>query len=79
MKLINPKEGHEYGKSIFDSETEKVYIIENSQKVNQEFEFDGVKYQFDARHVYDLLLHDMSVNPRHHDPPQCKLLLLFVH
>ena len=51
-----------------------VCCIENNQKVNQDFEVDGVKYQFDAKHVDDLLLHDTSVNSKYHDkPPQCKV------
>ena len=43
--------------------------IENSQKVNQNFKVDGVKYQFDVKHVDNLSLHDTSVNSKHHDPP----------
>ena len=47
-----------------------VCIIENNQKVNQDFEVDAVKYQFDAKHIDDLSLHDMSANSKHHDPHQ---------
>ena len=46
--------------------------IENSQKANQNFEVDSVKYQLEEKHVDDLSLLDTSVNPKHHDPPQCK-------
>ena len=60
------KEGHEYGKSVFDSET--VCSIEIKEKVNQDFEVGGVKYQLDAKQVDDLLLHDTSVNSKNHDP-----------
>ena len=49
------KEGHEYGKSILNSETEMVCSIKSNQKVNQDFEVDGVKYQFDSKHEDDLL------------------------
>ena len=47
--------------------------IENSQKVNQTFEFDRVKYQLEEKHVDDLLLHNILVNCQHHDLPKCKL------
>ena len=67
------KEGHEYGKSIFDSETEMIYSIENNQKVNQDFEVDGVKQQFDVKHVDDISLYDTSVNSKHHVLPQSEL------
>ena len=38
---MNQNKGHEYGKSIFDSETEMVCNIENNQKLTQDFEVDG--------------------------------------
>ena len=62
------KERHEYGKSIFDSETEMVCSLENNQKIKQDFEVDSVKYQFDLKHVDNLSLHYTSVNSKHHDP-----------
>ena len=62
------KEGHEYSKSISNSEAEIVYSIGNNQMVNQGFEVEGFKHQFDAKHVDDLLLHDTSVNSKHYDP-----------
>ena len=49
--------------------------IENSQKVNQNFEVQGIKYQCDAKHVDDLSLHDTSVHSKKHNPLQCKLHL----
>ena len=33
--------------------------IDNKQKINQEFEVNGIKCQFDG-----ILLHDMAVSPR---------------
>ena len=45
-----------------------MFNIENSQKVNQNFKGDGVKYQLDKKHVEDLSLHSEN-----HDPLQCKL------
>ena len=62
------KEGHKYGKSIFDSESETVSNIENSQKVNQTFEVDGVKYQFEEKHVDDLSLYNILGNSKHYTP-----------
>ena len=62
------KDGHEYGESIFDSETETVCSVENNEKVNQDFEANGVKYQLDVKHVDDLSLHDTAGKSRHHDP-----------
>ena len=47
--------------------------IENSQKVNQNFEVDNVRYQLEQEHVDDLFLHDTSVNFKHHEAPWCKL------
>ena len=38
------KKGHEDGKSIFNSESENVCNIENSQKVNQNFEYNNILY-----------------------------------
>ena len=51
MKQITLKKRIEYSKSISDSESETVCNIENSQKVNQNFEVEGVKYQLDEKHV----------------------------
>ena len=65
------EERYEYGKYIFDSGTK--CNTENNQKGNNNIEVDCVKHQFDAKHVDDLLLHDTSVNPKHHDPPKCEL------
>ena len=48
------KEGHAYGKSIFDLEPEEVCSVDSNQKVNQEFEIDGIKYQLDPKHKDDL-------------------------
>ena len=74
MKLIHLKKvGHEYIKSIFDSEAKMVCNIDNNQKVNQDFKVGAIKYQLDAKHVDDLLLHDTTVNSKHQDPPQCKV------
>ena len=55
------KQGLECGKCIFDSGSETMYDIENSEKVNQTFEIDGVKCQIDEKHVDDLFLHNSSV------------------
>ena len=71
-KAHEPEKGHEYGKSIFDSETETAHSIENNQKVNQDFEVDGIKYQFDVQHIDDFPLHDTSMNTKHHDPLSAK-------
>ena len=68
-KANEAKKGHEYGKS----ESEAVCSTKNSQKVNQTFEVDRVKYQPEEKHVDDLLYHNTLVNLKHHDPPQCKL------
>ena len=38
------------------------------KNIKQDFEVNGVKYQFDLEHVDDLLLHNMSVNTKHHGP-----------
>ena len=72
-KANEAEKGHEHGKSIFNSERETVCDIENSQKINQNFEVGGVKYQLDAKHVDNLSLHDTSVNSKHHDTSQCNL------
>ena len=52
-----------------------VCSIENNQKVNQDFEVDGVKYQFYVKHVDNPSLHDMSVHFTHHDSSQYELYL----
>ena len=67
------KEGHEYGKSIFDSESETGSNIDDSHKVNQKFEIDSVKYQCDEKHVDDLSLHNTLVHSENHDPLKYKL------
>ena len=67
------REEHEYGKSIFDSESETVSNIGTSQKVKQNFEVDSVKCQCNEEHVDDLSLHDTSVYSKDHYLLKCKL------
>ena len=73
MHITNepPKGGNKNSDSILYSET--VCSIENNQKVTQAIEVDGVKYQLDMKYVDNFSLHDMAVNFKHHDPPQCEL------
>ena len=65
------KEGHEYNKSLFYLEPETVCSVDSNQKVNQEFEIDGIKYHLDTEYEDDLLLPDTAVKPKLQDPPQC--------
>ena len=63
------KEGHEYSKYVFNLEPETVCNVDSSQKVNQEFEIDGIKYHLDPEHEDDLLPSDTTVKPEIQDPP----------
>ena len=67
------KEGHEYGKSVFDLEPETVCSVDSSQKVNEEFEIDSIKYQLDIEHGDDLSSSDTAAKPKLEDPSQCEL------
>ena len=67
------KEGHEYGKCICDPETETICSIDYSQKVNQDFKVNGIKYQLDTEHEDDLSSSDTAVKPKLQHPPQFKL------
>ena len=42
--------------------------IDDSEKINQNFEVDGVKYQLDGKHLYDLSLHDTSLYSKNMTP-----------
>ena len=77
-KANEHKKEHKYDKSIFNLETEIACNTKNNQKVNQDFEVDGVKYQLDGKHVDDLSFHDTSTNSKNHDPPQCELDIIEV-
>ena len=50
-----------------------VCSIDNNQKVNQDFEVDGIKYQLVVKHVDDLSLHNTAVKSKQHDLLQCEL------
>ena len=67
------KEGHGYGKFDFDLEPETACSVDSNQKVNQEFEIDGIKYQLDTEHEDDLSLPDTAVKPKLQRPSQGKL------
>ena len=67
------KEGLEYGKYIFNSKPDAVCSVDSNQKVNQEFEIDGIKYYLDLEHEDDLSLPDTTIKPQIQGPPQCKL------
>ena len=60
------KEGHGYIKTVINSETEMVCSVESNQKVNQDLEFDGIKYQLDTEHEDDLSPPNTTVNPKIH-------------
>ena len=45
-----------------------VCSVEYNQKVNQDFEVYGVKYQLDMKQLDDLSLHAMTKKSKHHDP-----------
>ena len=50
-----------------------VCSVDSNQKVNQDFEIDGIKYQLDTEHEDDLSFPNTAVKPKPEDPPQYKL------
>ena len=61
------------GKSVFNFETETVCSVDSNQKVNQDFEMDGIIYQLDTAHEDDLFPPDTAVKANLQDPSQCRL------
>ena len=57
----------------FNSESETICNMENSQEVDWNFEVDSVKDELDEKHVDDPSLYDISVFSKNHEPLQCKI------
>ena len=67
------KPGHEYDKSIFNSDLELVCNVDTSQNAGQGFEIEGVKYQLDKEDLDDLSLQDTSTHVEDHNHFKCSL------
>ena len=67
------KPGHEYGKSIFNSDLETVCNVDTSHDANQDFTVDSVKYQLDEKDLDDLSLQDTTTHLKDPSPFKCNL------
>ena len=58
----------EYGKFIFDTESEIICDVDISQHSNKEFEFKGIKYLIDEKELDDFSLQSTDTHSRDTNP-----------
>ena len=72
MRPLTEAPGSEYGKSVFDTETEIVCDVYISQHSNREFEIKGIKYLIDEKELDDLPSQSTDTHSRDPNPSSFK-------